>query len=232
MEAEFDQSRFQKTLEQYVLSLDSEVWPRAVNKKGLFISLGAAKRNPKKTYESIVGELMRPVTATNADGISRPVPVGYVIAAKRASKSWNAQTEERWGRGFKTLRLTSSRWRNQITKKFKSMLGGRKRSLKFLDAGWFSVVRLLGPQIGGRYDRSGGAALRGSLKGDIVPAKRGQLSVTIISTSKAKSENRGGFERIGHPPLVAAINAEMESMEEHMRVEMAQATDKFNRAQS
>ncbi len=235
MEAQFDQTRLNSTLERYILSLESEVWPRAINKKGLFVSLGAAKRNPKNTYESLVAELMRPVNARSVSGSyerTKEVPVGFVIAAKRASSNWTSSNYSRQKAGKKELRLTVTRWRKAMAKKFKSMLGGRKRSLKFLDAGWFSVVRLLGPEIGGKYDRSGGAALRGSLKGDMVPAKKGSLVVTIINTAKAKSENRGGFDRIAGPPLVAAINAEMESMEKFMNGEMAPATNTFNRAQS
>ncbi len=232
MEAQFDQTRLNSTLEKYIRTLEPEVWPRAMNKKGLFVSLGAAKRNPKRTYESLVSELMRPVNAKSEDGRSKPVPIGFVIASKRASRGWAKSQASRSAAGKKSLRLTARRWQRAMAQKFKSMLGGRKRSLKFLDAGWFSVVRLLGPEIGGKYDRSGGAALRGSLKGDIIPARSGSLVVTIINTAKAKSENRGGFERIAGPPLIAAVNAEMDSMEAFMRGEMAPATNTFNRAQS
>ncbi len=228
MEAQFDSSRLNKTLEQYLHTMSSEVWPRAMNKKGFYVASKAAKNNPIKNYESVLAELMRPVTAKDENDRTKQVPVGWVLAAKRATKHWDKKQLNRWGNHKKELRLTRKRWQAELKGRLKAMLGGRKASLRFLSVGWYSVMSLLGPLIGGRYNRG---PMRGSLKGSAVSARALSLSVTITSTSNARSETRGGFERLGIPPLLAAIEEETASMEKHIQDEMAKDTAWFNNAQ-
>lgn len=235
MSADWDQSKFDSTLKDYLMAHESSVWPESLNKKAARVAWKALNETPVKERESIAVELSREIEARRKDGSSGKVSIGYVIASKRASKLWPyakvARTRQALasGRGFDATKL----WRSAVRHKFLSMLGGRKASSGFLRVGWISVLQQMASQgVREARTRGPGAKLRGSLKGSVSVASPGKLSVTIQNSAHSLHEKLGGFMRLGEPALQRAFDAETQDMIQYLEGEMRPEADRFNRRQS
>jgi hypothetical protein len=227
--AGWDQQRFDLTLRDYLGRIRKDKIPNALNKKAFFIALAAMDETPMTYPLKIVSELAREVTLKRDDGSTGQAPIGYAIAAKRASKAWGAHV--------KTLKrkskLTGERWQKLVGKKFNAMLNARVASRNFIRTGWLSVIQSLAPIVkgkGGRtYDRHT-VARRGSMKGFAKPAKDGwSPSVVIENTASAKSDKKYGLIRFGMPALQRAFDRETVDMAQYMNDEiLKEETEKFN----
>lgn len=230
----WSQKGFDDALKELLSNCDSKTWPRTINKKGFFVALSALKHTERANPEKIFHELGREITAKREDGTSGPLPVSIAIAAKRASKSWTRQgdisghSKAQKAKAIRSLSLKA--WRAQISKKLASMLRGRGVSSGFIKAGWVGVLKELGPKIGGRYDRGAERNVRGIAKGSHEAATPGKLQVTIINTAAARSDHRGGFVRVGEPPLQRAIDEEGAKTQEYLD-DMKGDIEHFNRRQ-
>lgn len=234
-ETGWSQEVFDRTLQDYLVRHEVEVWPRAINKKGFFLTLKALEESPIKDVKVIETELQQTVLAERADGRSAQAPLGYIIAAKRASKDWSYYK----GTASPTIAIRTrfgalgiEAWRQAIAKKFKSMLGGRRSGAGFMRVGWLSVLQILGPIVGGRYNRSAaGSGVHGRPKGAAAPASEGNLVVTIENFANARSEVRGAFMRLGEPALQRAFDRETADMVGYLEGEMRPEAEKFNARQ-
>lgn len=225
-----DTSRYVAAVTALLADCESGAWPRTVNKHAFYTALGTVSETPMVPGLKIAAELGRPITAHRKDGTTGLVPVGFVIAAKRASKTFGKVRSIRTWQAIQSKRGFDSRklWLAAIDQKLKSMFGGRTRSAAFIRAGWVSVLAQLGPLIGGRYNR-GGANVRGAFKGSVKPATKGNLNCTIINTAQARSEHRAGLIRHGEPALQRGIDKEANNMVKHLEEEMAKPAFNFNR---
>jgi len=231
MSVEYTQRVFNQTLEELLSNCDSKTWPRTVNKKGLIVSLGALKYTERADKSKIERELLREINVKG--GV---IPIGLAIASKRASKGWAGQgnlsgySKKEKAKAIKKLSLQN--WRKQVEKKFNSMLKGRGVSSAFIKSGWWTVAQVLGPIVGGKWDRSGGRGvpIRGAKKGTVSPAIPGRLQVVMQNTAAARSDHRGGFIRIGEPPLQKAMADEARKTQEYLD-DMKGDIDRFNRKQ-
>lgn len=231
----WDQSKFDRTLREYLGNLESRTWPRAINKKAFFVELKALQRTPKVEPQTIDAELGKAVYTRQGGAPARIVALGYAIASKRAEKKWMRTGTYRTARKKEFAGASgslASAWHTFVMKQFEAMTKARKRSAAFIKAGWLPGLEQLGALVGGRYSRSG-TNRRGADKGGVHPAVGLNLTATIYNTAQSASAARRGkkFEVIGAPALQAAFNEEAASMEEHMRNEMQADSDKFNRAQ-
>lgn len=227
-----DTSKFEAATKALLAECYSSAWPRTVNKHAFYTALGAIPITPMVPGLKIAAELGREITAKRADGTSGRVPVGFVIAAKRASKTFGKVRAIRTWQAVQSKRGFDSRklWIAAIDHKLKTMFGGRMRSAAFIRAGWIGVLAQLGPLIGGRYNRNtGGSNSRGAFKGSVTPATASNLNCTIRNTAQARSEHRGGLIRHGEPPLQRAVDKEAVNMVKHLEDEMKKSVESFNR---
>jgi len=209
----------------------SSAWPRTVNKHAFYTALGALNETPVVPGLKIAAELGREITAKRKDGRSGLVPVGFVIAAKRASKKFGAIRAIRTWQAIQSKRGFNGRkfWQAAIDQKLKSMFGGRRKSAAFIRAGWAAVLTQLGPLIGGRYNRGIAPNVRGAFKGSVKPATANNLNCTIINTAQSRSEHRSGLIRYGEPALQRGIDKEANNMAKYLEEEMAKPVFEFNR---
>jgi len=224
-----DTTKYEASLKRLLDECYSSAFPRTVNKHAFYTALGAIPETARTPDIKIAAELGREITAKRADGTTGQVPIGFVIAAKRASKTFGAVRQIRtWQaiqskRSFNALKL----WLAAIDHKLKQMYGGRVASTAFIRAGWAAVLQQLGPLIGGRYNRSG-LHLRGAFKGSVKPATGSDLTCVIRNTAQSRSEHRGGLIRHGEPPLQRAIDKEARNMAKHLEDEMKGPVERFN----
>lgn len=237
MEGElWNQDRFNAALKVYLDRLPQEKIPHALNKKAFFIALRAMQETPKFGPFKIAWELMRPVTARRKDGSSGSVPVGYVLAAKRASHAWVEASEKARSRKRKSATWQQKAWVKLIERKFSTMIGARKRALGFIRIGWLSAVKQLNPYVkdkGGAPGSDSSLRLRGSMKGSASPAKPGFNSqVMMVNTAQAVSDERYGLIRFGQPALQRAFDIETADITEYLQREaLKELTDQFNASQ-
>lgn len=224
MSAAWDQSKFDATLKDYLARLGKEKFPRALNKKAFFVALRAMAETEKVNKHRVFWVLRQPGKEINR-------PIGYLLAARRAKHFYTRTTKT--GRKKRNLRQV---WQRLVERKFQQMVGARQRACGFIRVGWLAVVRQLGPRISGSKfgapppDTTLNA--HGTPKGSVVPAKGDQLLVRIENFAHAKSEQRGGFMRIGAPALQRAFDAETASMKEFMEKEaLNEETARFNQQQ-
>ncbi len=234
-ETTWTQQVFDETLIAYLKEHDSGVWPKTLNKKAARITWRALKETPAKEREGIAAELSREINAKREDGSSGTVPIGFVIASKRASKGWTQSPQFRRVQNVRLKGRDASElkaWLSLVRNKFRSMLGGRKAASGFLKVGWISVLRAMAAQGVPEARTSGtGAKIRGSLKGGVVVAKPGSLNVTMENTAHALTEKKVAFMRIGEPALQRAFDAETADMEEYLYREMHPHAEEWNRKQ-
>jgi hypothetical protein len=238
----WDQSRFNGVLKDYLMAHESAVWPQLLNTKAFYVAYSAVGESPQVMSQTIVSELMRPVMPGSglaphlaAAMGAKEVPVGYIIAAKRASKLWPAvkwqKVKEFADIGRKSIDLRAQ-WFRAVKDRFERMVGGRKRAAGFINVGWWGVMKLLGPHCGSKFKRPSGKAdvrFYGRVKGIVSPATASNLSVRIENTAHAKSEILGAFERLGGAALERAIAAEAADTQRHMEEAMDPGIQDFNR---
>lgn len=228
----WSQEKFDSTLKEYLLRHESEIWPSIINKKAYFVAKGAREETPAIRKEIVTEQLSRIITAHRQDGTTGEVPIGYVIAAKRASHAYSSSA--RFGRAARREAFGgrgptySAAWRGEITQKFKAMVGARQRSAGFMKVGWLSEQKLLGPYTGLPFYPGSDAPLRGQLKAKLTPAVHGNLTAIIENTARAEHEH-GKFLPIGEPALQRALDSEERSTRERMEQAMRPAAEKFNR---
>ena len=228
-----DQSKFDSTLQTYLQRLKEEKIPAALNKKAFFVTLGAYGATEMVNPHKIFWELYRPITAKRQDGSSGEVPIGFVIAAKRAHAHWASRV------GYLMFRNRapsySREWQKLVTKKFTGMVGGRQRAAGFIRVGWLGVIQELGPLVARKDGRSISGPkprMRGGMKGKATPATPGTFRVTIENSAQAKSDKRNGLITHGAPPLQRAFDRETADMATYLEREaLKEETDKFNAAQ-
>jgi hypothetical protein len=228
----WNQASFNTTLQAYLKAHKQEVWPKALNKKAAQVAWQALKNTRSVERVTIDEQLNRMVIAERKGGSPGQVPVGYVIAAKRATKKWTSSTQFQRAQQARLRGKSGSElkaWRRLVKKTFLGMVGARKRSTAFLRVGWISVLQQMRakgvPYTGSKGQ---GVVLRGRLKGGVDIATPGKLTVVMENTANARSENRGGFKRIGEPALQLAMDFVKYDMEDYLS---KAETDKFNRAQ-
>lgn len=239
MDFKLDTRKFDATLDKYLNRLKVEDWPRAINKKLFFVARGAMHYSPRAEQGRIVGDLLiRTINARRKDGSTGTVPLGYVLAAKRASKKWTsgvafqeAVTRQTFGRGGAALET----WRGFVASEYEKLEGSRLRGAGFLKVGWLSVMTevrsLAGLQFGGLQGEAG-VRLVGRLKSRVQIAKPGTFIGAIgVHLAKAEWDKRDGQFTKGSPALERALSDEEASMSKHMEDEMKEATDKFNQEQ-
>lgn len=238
----WDQSVFDSTLREYLAAHESKVWPKLINKKMFFISLGAFKNIPPVIPFRIQLEMDREILAKRKDGTTGMVKIGDAMAAKRASKHFEGSrrfqraaskdlAKEMGGRGQGGDYQAA--WLANLKEERRSMVGGRKASVGFLRAGFVSIVYALGPIVGqARPGRGADTKMRGSVKGSVVHlATAHNLSITIENRAHSKTEKLGGFERIGGAALQRAFDKEAASMEKYLSDEMEPHAKEFNQKQ-
>lgn len=232
--AGWNQVKFDETLKKYLHAIGMEKVPNALNKKMFFVSLGAFGETPMTNPHRFFWDLMKPVTVQDAEGRHRTGPLGYIIAAKRASPGWgqrrgNLQAYAHLKKGGVNY---AKQWQAQVQKKFEAMLGGRRRARAFIRVGSLSVIQQLAPYYKGSkpsYSRAG-VLKRGAEKGKIKPAQPGwNPTVQIENTAEARWDTRAGFYKQGIPPLEKAFEKEAASMNEFLDQEFKEPTDEFNR---
>jgi hypothetical protein len=233
----WNQDLFNRTLDSYLKHVGEDKVPHALNKKAFFVALRAIQETPKVGAFGIIWELTQPILARREDGSTGSAPIGYVIAAKRASAHWGDTSEtareRNRGRKRKQKAWAQKAWRQAVDKKFRAMVGGRKAAIGFLRVGWLAAVRKLGSTL---KDRSGAPAedatirRHGDWKGDATPAKASMQPVATISNSaQARSDKRYGLGTIGGPALQRAFDAETADMNEYLEREaLKEEGDKFN----
>jgi hypothetical protein len=234
---EWTQVQFNQTLGQLLSECETEAWPRFLNRKAFFLALRNIPLDPMVEAEQILTAMDTGITVD-----SRAVKMGYVLAAKKASRIWRGGSsytkggskaqlhfkQQRTKRGLSDLRA----WRKELGAALKRIVRGRMSARGFMRIGWVSVLKQLAPFIGESYNRGYSAGkLHGNTKAIVDPAASGKLAVTIENAAHAKSEKRGGFMSLGEPPLEQAMLAELGYMEEHMGKEMNPAIEKFNSRQ-
>lgn len=239
-ENNWDQSRFDATLKDYLLAHESKVWPTLINKKGYYVALAAIAETPKVAAGTIETAMDAQVTARRKDGTTGEVSRVFALAAKKASINWTssarfqkAVTRQAFGRGGSELELKA--WRAEIGARAGSIRGGRKSAAGFIRLGWVYTLKALGPSTGLSYfagQKEAGAKPRGSTpKGYAVPARQGSLQVVIQNSAQAQSETHGGFKRLGEPALQRAMEKESQSMAEHLSQGMEPGIKEFNSRQ-
>jgi hypothetical protein len=234
-----DTSKFDSTLVPYLGRLKVEDWPRAINKKLFFVARGAMKYTPKAERGRILGDLLiRTINAKRKDGTTNEVPLGYVLASKRASKKWSsgvafqeAVTAQTFGGGSAALES----WRGAVGREYAKIEASRLRGSGFLKVGWLSVMTelrsLAGLQFGGLGGERG-VKLVGRLKSRVEIAKPGTFIGAVgIHLAQAAWDKKEGQYTKGLPALQRALDDEARSMNEHMEQEMRDSTEKFNREQ-
>jgi hypothetical protein len=229
----WDQSRFDGAMQRYFERLHKDKLPRAINKKMFFVALRAMAATPKKDPFAISTDLSRQTTAVRKDGRTGTLPIGWIIAAKRLGKKW-PERRMKLGENLKSARRVNAKraYLSALGKLFDKMLGGRKRSGRFMSVGWLSVVKELGPYVKNKTGAPSGdpdVKLRGSRKGNAQPAGAGRLLCRIENTASAKSDKRFGIIRFGEPALEKAFRDETADTEKFMEEEaLKQAAEQAN----
>jgi hypothetical protein len=248
-----DTSKFDATLTTYLGRLKREDWPRAINKKLFFVARGAMHYSPRVTPQRIGADLLfRTVTVARKDSTTGEAPLGYVLAAKKASKALGVTTavlaRAMNGSGLDPIMTQFAMialggrdkgglalWRAAVKAQYENMAKARVRSAGFLKVGWLSVMTelrsLAGLNFGGLQGEAG-IKLVGRLKSKVQIAKPGDnIGAIGIHLAKAAWDKRDGQYTKGAPALERALNDEAASMNKHMEDEMREATEQFNRAQ-
>lgn len=228
-----DTSVFERSLKTYLARLPAEKIPAALNKKAFFIALRAMSETPKVPPERIQRELDQQVFAKSENGSVTAVKLGFVLAAKSASKKYRkaVATRKRKGKNWK-LKL----WRKTVWQRYNRIRGARQRNAGFMRAGWLSVVKQLSPFVKSKAgappaDRSG-IKLYGS-RGNAIPAKPGWSPVvTITNSAQSLSDRHFGLITHGGPALQRAFNLETADTNAFLEREaFKELTDQFNREQ-
>lgn len=239
MPQNWDQSKFEALVKEQLHRHSSETWPKTLNKHMFFVTLDAFKRTSFTTNPKIESELGREVMARRQNNTQAMAPMGYVLAAKRAAKTYGTSerflkqvnrelASESGGRG-KGPNYRAA-WLGYIKDKFRSMIGGRKSSEQFLRAGFVSILYKLGPIIGYARPSTGKDHTRGAIKGSVLHlAAPGDYSITIENRAHSLTEHRGGFERIGGKALQEAFDSQTVNLQKHLDDEMKPHVEKFNR---
>lgn len=228
----WNQETFDRTLRTYLQRLPEEKIPNALNKKAFFVQLGALQESPRVNPFKLLFELKNVVTLKRDDGSTGEAPIGYALAAKRASKHEVA----RRAKLKRKTKFTIDRWRRLVGKKFEAMVAGRRASLSFIRAGWVASIQAMAPHVRGKDGRSyarGEVKLRGAAKGKATPAKPGwSPKVSIENSASAKSDKRLGLIKYGAPALQRAFDRETADMVAYLEREaLKEETEKFNAAQ-
>lgn len=218
--ASFNSEVFDRSVRTLLQRLPAEKIPNALNKKMFFVVLAALAETPRTNPFKILSELGRAVTLKREDGSMDSAPIGYALAAKRASKAWGPRREALSSRNRKANLMRE--WQKLVAKKLDAMFGARMRSTAFIKAGWVSVLKALGPHVrgkGGRnYDRSG---VRGSAKGAAKPAQPGwSPKVMVENTAAARSDKRDGFSKHAGPAFQRAFDREMADWPKYLQDEI------------
>jgi len=229
----WDQTRFDDALRQAIEQTKAQAVPGLINRKAFWVALKAMKYTPKVDRERIARELATVVHVHRKGGGSGDVPIGWVIAAKRASKGWQ---EAKMARGQRSKRRTSALklWRARIKKTFEVMLGKRVRSAGFMKSGWLTVIRRMS-RYGGSKAQSYKADAEGIKtweppKGRATPAVKSDTPFARIESSAASRRDKtGGFIRKGSAALKKAFDEEAASMIQHMESTLKPIADEFNR---
>lgn len=232
--AHFDATVFDRTVRPLLQRLPEDKIPQALNKKMFFITLRAIPETEKTNPFKILFELRSAVTLHREDGSTNQAPVGYALAARRASKQWNTKRDKLNARKRKVN--LAREWQKFVTKKFDAMVGARTASTAFIRAGYAACVAALAPFVrskdGKSYSR-GEVRLRGAMKGTAKPARPGwSPSVTIENTAQAKSDKKFGLIKHGTPGLQKAFDKEMADWIPYLEKEvLKEEVEKFNAAQ-
>lgn len=232
--SDFKSEVFENSIRGLLQRLPEERIPRALNKKMFFTTLRALDETPKTNPFKILFELKTPVLLKREDGSTDTAPVGYALAAQRASKAWGARRTRLSERKRKANLLRE--WQKLITKKFDAMVGARRRSIAFIKSGWVGVLQSLGPFVRSRdgksYDRRS-TNERGSMKGNSQAAQPGwSPRVTIENTASAKSDKQNGLMKFGGPPFQRAFDKEMADWKPYLEKEvLEEETKRFNAEQ-
>ncbi len=229
-----DTTVFDKTVRPLLQRLPEDKIPQALNKKMFFVSLRAIQETERTNPFKILFELRRPVTLKREDGSTDEAPIGYALAAMRASKQWGAR---RGALSQRKRRVNLTReWQKFVTKKFDAMAGARKASTSFIRAGWAGVVAALSPFVrskdGKSYQRSE-LKPRGAMKGSAKPARPGWSPVVSVeNTAQAKTDKKLGLVKHGSPGLQKAFDKEMADWIPYLEKEvLKEEVEKFNIAQ-
>jgi hypothetical protein len=234
-ESSWDQSKFNRTLEQYLQRLRRDAWPRAINKKLFFIARGAMKYTPRATPARIGADLLFQMSRTDPKA-----PLGYILAAKRA-KGALGLTRAMMAKVIPGAILDQGAegrgqlWQQAVKEEFNTMMGARARSAGFIKVGWLSAMTelrtLTGLSYGGIMGEAG-VRLVGRLKSRVDPAKAGeQVGAIAVNLAQAHWDKREGQYTKGEPALERAMDDERANMQQFMDEETAAATAKFNQDQ-
>ncbi len=232
--ARLDTTVFDRSIRPLLQRLPEEKIPQSLNKKMFFVSLRAITETERTNPFKILFEIRSPVVLQGEGGRLNTAPIGYAIAAKRASKEWGGRRDKLANRKRKA-NLTRE-WQKFVTKKFDAMVGARKAATSFIRAGWAGVVASLAPSVrnkdGKSYQR-GEMRLRGAMKGHAQPATAGwSPRVTVENTAQAKSDKKFGLIKHGTPGLQKAFDKEMADWVPYLEKEvLKEEVEKFNSAQ-
>ncbi len=220
----WDQSKFDAALRQKLDLCKAEKVPNAINKTAFFVALRAYKETPKKEPFAIQQSVSKEVSVTNKKGQKRNMPLLWVLAAKSVSKTYQELKMTR-GENRKRAVKAGKFYLQQLAKKSKTILGSRKRASGFFRVGFLSVIQTLAPFVKGKGGASyvrDGSAIRGQLKGDAKPATGGMApTCTITNSATAKSAlGRNGLFRLVAPALQRAMDAETQSILDHLSEEV------------
>lgn len=234
--AKWDQTFFDKTLQERLQLAKEKDIPTVLNRAAFFTALGAIPLTPATPNERIEHELNVGITAQRADGSIGFTTIGKVVAAKRASKKWTGsrQFQKAQNRRLRGLKTDEGKaWRAFVKETMNRMIGGRKASTHFIKAGWVGALAKLAQALGGKYAaRSVGSGIkaRGALKGSAIPATPGwSPTVTIMDTAQSRSEHNDGLIRHGLPALEQALENERVKMQAYVDEHFKENDERFNR---
>jgi len=198
MSLEWDQSRFNRALDEYVVATKKDV-VTVLNSKGYFIARKALWFTNAALPES-VKELKTMATTRR---VREPKDRGLVVGAI---------VSRRYGKGNG---LHGSPMKAEIG----SILAARVRSRSFLKSGWLTAIRGLDPKTEDKELAApavGGVKQQGQSKGSYSAADESALLTSITNSAQAKRDRQSGLSKFGMPALMKAFDSEASSMEEYL----------------
>lgn len=222
-----DLSRFNAAVAKYG-ELTKEAAGDAINRKALYVALGAMERTKRANRADI--EKLGLVTSSvrkrvDAKGRTRTIRK-FDFQAESAIANY-AGALRRHG---KTLDQFSNR--DEIKKAARKWISSKLKHISFLASGWLKAVRQLSPKVSGASFKSFGDVRQyGVAKGYAVPAQRNSVSPFAIIANTANRDREGK----PIPPHISAmmldalrrsVNAETNSTLQYIRRKMREAASK------
>lgn len=193
MASNWDQSKFDATLRQYIAVSGKEVVD-VLNSKAYFVARKALWFTKKAAPKNITA--LR-TAATESGGLL----VGAMINRRLGAKSLPG--------------LYGKDMRQAIN----LLIASRRRSIAFLKSGWIPAIRGLDPKAKDKHmaaPRVGGVKQIGVPKGRFKAASESSMTARIVNSAQARSDTKSALEKIGGPALNRAFDDEAASMMAYM----------------